>query len=87
MILLLREEEIKEESLLQAVRQRQIRAVRVSTAKCDNPFSELCRALVSFKEFNLIVVTVTPLEDSYLIIVQNRVLKILKFLRIAGWKF
>ena len=34
MILLLKEDEVKEEGLLQAVRQRQIRAVRVSTTKC-----------------------------------------------------
>jgi hypothetical protein len=86
-LLVLKEEEVSEQGLQQSIKLRQLKATRVSTVPCQNPFGELCRHLVGFKEFNLRVVTVAPHEDSFVVVVQNKVQGILKFLRISGWKF
>lgn len=71
----------------QAIRQRQLRAIRASTAPCDSIFNELCRQLLSFRDFNLRVVAVAPFEGNFIIVTQNQVQGILKFLRIANWRF
>ena len=48
-LLLLREEEVLEHGLLQAIKIRQIKAYYASNTPCANPFKELCKALISFR--------------------------------------
>ena len=48
-VLLLKEEEVLQGGMRKAVKDHQIRAVRISAGYCDNPFNELCRLLLSFR--------------------------------------
>jgi hypothetical protein len=86
-LLILKEEEVQTHGLKQAIRQRQLRAVRSSTVYCENNFNDLCRQLLSFREFNLRVVAVAPHEGNFIMVTQNQVQGIVKFLRIPNWRF
>lgn len=87
LLLILKDEEIQSMGIKQTIKHRQLRAIRTSTVACNNLFNELCRQLLSFRDFNLRVVAVAPFEGNFIVVTQNQVLGILKFLRLANWRF